>query len=85
VPNSGSVTFERAPGGRGTVVRVELRYEPPAGIIGATFAKLFGREPGQEVQEDLRVLKQVMETGEVTKSDDSVSGGGPARPVAHGQ
>ena len=85
VPNSGSVTFERAPGGRGTVVRVELRYEPPAGIIGATFAKLFGREPGQEVQEDLRVLKQVMETGEVTRSDDSVSGGGPARPVAQVQ
>lgn len=71
VNNAGSVRFEPASGGRGTVVRVELRYVPPAGVFGATIAKLFGREPGQLVQENLRAFKQVMETGEVTRSEAS--------------
>jgi uncharacterized membrane protein len=82
VPNYGSVTFEPAPGGRGTTVRVDLHYEPPGGIIGATIAKLFGQEPGQQVQEDLRAFKQLMETGEVVQSEASVKGGGAARPPA---
>ncbi|HEX2137594.1 MAG TPA: SRPBCC family protein, partial [Microvirga sp.] len=83
VDNAGSVAFERAPGGRGTVVRVELRYDPPGGgLIGATIARLFGKEPGQEVQEDLRAFKQVMETGEVVRSEATAQGGGPARPPA---
>ena len=46
IQNSGRVRFERAAGGRGTVVRVEMQYAPPAGVVGATIAKLFGEEPG---------------------------------------
>jgi uncharacterized membrane protein len=65
VDNSGSVRFERAPGGRGTVLRVEIQYCPPAGATGAAVAKLFGEEPAQQVEEDLRRLKQVIETGEI--------------------
>ena len=65
VPNQGSVRFLDAPGGRGTEVRVELRYEPPAGEIGAAIAKLFGAAPEQEIAADLRRFKQVIETGEV--------------------
>jgi uncharacterized membrane protein len=81
VQNEGSVRFERAPGGRGTLVRVNLRYSPPAGAVGAAVAMLFGAEPGQEVQEDLRRFKQVIETGEVVRSDASIHGGShPARP-----
>jgi uncharacterized membrane protein len=82
VTNSGSVSFERAPGGRGTVVRVELQYDPPGGAIGATFAKLFGKAPEQEVQEDLRAFKQVIETGEVVQSDATAKGWGAAQPPA---
>ena len=82
VPNSGSVSFERGPGGRGTTVRVELHYDPPGGVLGATFAKLLGREPGQEVQEDLRRFKQLMEIGEVVQSDATVKGWGSAQPPA---
>lgn len=81
IDNSGSVQFERATGGRGTLVRVELRYAPPGGIISATFAKLFGKEPGQEIDDDLRAFKQVMETGEVVRSDASIHRGmHPAQP-----
>jgi uncharacterized membrane protein len=81
VPNQGSVRFLDAPGGRGTEVRVELRYDPPAGALGAAIAKLFGAEPGQEIAGDLRRFKQVLETGEVLHSDASIHRGmHPARP-----
>lgn len=81
--NTGTVAFLPAPGEQGTEVHVELRYEPPAGPIGAAIAKLFGREPGQQVMSDLRRLKQVLETGEVMHSDASVAPGPhPARPGA---
>ena len=83
VPNSGSVTFASAPGGRGTEVRVELRYQPPAGRLGAAVAKLFGEEPAQQIEGDLRRFKQVLETGEVVHSDASMHRGRhPARPAA---
>jgi uncharacterized membrane protein len=77
------VHFEAAPGGRGTLVKVELRYSPPGGVIGASLAKLFRSEPGHQIEEDLRALKQVMETGEVAKSDASIHAGmHPGRPPA---
>jgi uncharacterized membrane protein len=72
VDNSGSVRFEPATGQRGTVVRVELTYNPPAGKLGAIVAKLFGEEPQQQVNEDLRAFKQMMEVGEVLLSDATV-------------
>jgi uncharacterized membrane protein len=65
VDNSGSVRFEPATGGRGTLVSVEMRYSAPAGVLGTTVAKLSGRAPDQEVEEDLRRFKQMMETGEI--------------------
>jgi uncharacterized membrane protein len=65
VVSAGSVRFKPASGGRGTEVRVRLQYEPPAGKLGATLAWLFGHEPSQTIQEDLRKFKQLMETGEV--------------------
>jgi uncharacterized membrane protein len=69
VENSGSVRFDRAPGARGTEVRVQLQYAPPAGRLGRSIAWLFGEEPDQQVHEDLHRFKQLMETGEVPLSD----------------
>jgi uncharacterized membrane protein len=65
VDNWGTVTFAPATNGRETVVRVELEYHPPGGVIGAKLAKLFGKAPEQEVSNDVRRLKQLMETGEI--------------------
>lgn len=76
VDNAGSVRFEEATGGRGTVVRVSIEYNPPGGIIGATIAKLFGEEPNQQVQEDLRRFKQVMETGAKPTTEGQAAGAG---------
>jgi uncharacterized membrane protein len=74
VDHSGSVRFTAAPGGRSTEVRVELRYAPPAGAVGATLARLFGQAPRQQVQADLRKLKQVLEAGEVVRSSATRGG-----------
>ncbi len=65
IPNSGSVRFTPAPGNRGTEVRVNLEYNPPAGKLGAFVAKLFGEEPAQQINGDLRRFKNIMEAGEV--------------------
>jgi uncharacterized membrane protein len=85
VENSGRVRFSDAPGGRGTVVDVELFYSPPGGVVGAAVARLFGEEPTQQVKDDLRRFKQVMEVGEVVVSDATIYGNGateqrPAQP-----
>ncbi|MDP9466909.1 MAG: SRPBCC family protein [Actinomycetota bacterium] len=74
VDNSGSVRFTPAPAGRGTEVRVHLRYAVPGGRLGATVARLLGEEPHQQVEDDLRRFKQVLETGEVVRSDGTPEG-----------
>jgi len=74
VESAGRVRFERAPGGRGTIVRVELRYRPPGGAIGATLAKIFGEAPEQQVPNDLRRFKQLMETGEIATTKGRSAG-----------
>ena len=65
VSTAGSVHFSRAPGNRGTEVRVTLKYDPPAGKLGTLVARLFGEEPGQQIDEDLRRFKQLTEAGEI--------------------
>lgn len=89
IQNEGTVRFKDAPVDRGTEVSVDLLYDAPAGAAGAALAKLFGEEPAQQLTDDLRRFKQVMETGEVLRSDGSPEGAGqgatkqqPAQPVA---
>jgi uncharacterized membrane protein len=63
--NAGSVRFEAAPAGRGTIVRVSLHYSPLGGALGAGLVRLLGHDPQSRIREDLRRFKQVMETGEI--------------------
>ena len=65
IATKGRVEFLDAGPGRGTMVRLVMRYDPPAGIVGKGFAKLFQREPHIQARRDLRRFKQLMETGEV--------------------
>lgn len=74
VPNEGSVRFSEAPGGQGTEVRVSLTYHPPGGALGSAVARLFGREPSQEIASDLRRFKQRFETGEISTTKGQSSG-----------
>jgi uncharacterized membrane protein len=79
VEGSGAVRFAPAPGGRGTEVTVELAYEPPGGPIGEAFIKLLEGEPSEHVKEDLRRFKQLMEAGEVARSEGNPDGAKPLR------
>lgn len=72
--NSGSVTFEAAPAGRGTVVRLEMSYTPPGGMLGKTIAKLFHKTPEQVLPMDLHRFKQMMETGQITTTEGQSAG-----------
>jgi uncharacterized membrane protein len=74
VDNSGSVEFERAPGGRGTIVKASLQYSPPGGKAGALISKLFGEEPSIQAKTDLRRFKAAIETGEVPTIEGQSSG-----------
>jgi len=83
VPNAGTVRGLRAPGARGTEVHVELSYEPPAGAAGAAVAKLFGEEPNQQLRDDLRRFKQLLETGEIARSDSTPEGARSHASMSH--
>jgi uncharacterized membrane protein len=65
VRHEGTVRFAPAPGARGTEIRVQLRYECMGGKLAALVATLMGEEPSQQVESDLRRLKQILEAGEV--------------------
>ena len=73
VTNAGSVHFEEAPG-HGTYVKVVLNYNPPGGKAAHFFAKLFGKEPGQLIEHNLRRFKQLIETCEIPTTKGQPSG-----------
>jgi uncharacterized membrane protein len=74
VDNSGFVRFKKAPGDRGTEVKVVLEYNPPGGALAATVAKLFGEEPEQQIGDELRRFKMLMEAGEIATTEGQPSG-----------
>lgn len=73
IPNSGKVEFLPTQN-RGTEVRVTLDYQSPAGKVGSLIAKLFGEEPEQQVSDDLRRFKQLMESGTIMTVEGQTSG-----------
>lgn len=68
IDHDGVITFLENPFGRGVEVRVEINYDPPAGVVGKIVAKLAQREPRIQLRRDLRRFKQLLETGEVPTS-----------------
>jgi hypothetical protein len=69
-----TVTFTPAPGDRGTELVVEFFFDPPAGDFGVLAAKLSGKDLATELADDLRRLKQELETGFVVRSDSTPDG-----------
>jgi uncharacterized membrane protein len=74
VQNAGSVHFTDAAGDRGMKLRISLQYNPPGGVLGALFAKMFGEEPEQQIASDLRRLKAMIESGQVPTNAGQASG-----------
>jgi uncharacterized membrane protein len=65
VDESGIVTFEPHPFGRGTLVTLQEYVAVPGGKLGNIVAGLSKRTPKQIVIEDLRHFKQLAESGEI--------------------
>ncbi len=63
VQHAGSIWFKPAPGEMGTEVKLAVEYS--AGKVADFMAKLFRRSPDQQIREDLRHFKQIMEAGEI--------------------
>lgn len=66
----GSLSFEPAQQDR-TVLHVHLKYSPLGGPVGAWVSKLFGRDPSEQIHEDLLRFK------------DEVEGRPPRGPMIH--
>jgi uncharacterized membrane protein len=70
LPSLDEVRLSPAPGGRGTEVRVA--YEE-GGLVD-TVRAIAGRDPRRQVEDGLRRLKQVLETGDVVRTEASPEG-----------
>ncbi|MGH8143170.1 MAG: SRPBCC family protein [Steroidobacteraceae bacterium] len=74
---SGSVRFGEAPNAEGSLVRLQLRYEPAPGAVGAAgaaVARIVGAISRQQLKGELRRFKQLIETGEITTTAGQPSG-----------
>lgn len=81
IATDGRVEFIEAAPGRGTMVRLTMRYDPPGGVIGKGLAKLLQREPHIQARRDLRRFKSLMETGEIaTNASPSGRSESPTEP-----
>jgi uncharacterized membrane protein len=73
LPNKGRVEFKEAPGERGTEVKVSIDYYPPGGAAGRAAARLAQLLTAQQLEEDLKRLKQILETGEIATAERSAA------------
>ena len=62
VDSAGTVEFDEAAASGVTVVRVKMNYRPPAGIVGDAVAKLLGEDPENQIADDLRRFKWIVES-----------------------
>jgi uncharacterized membrane protein len=66
ISNEGSLRFHPAPAGRGTVVTLHVRFNPPGGALGEGVLALLGTTPLEVVADGaLRRFKNLVETGEI--------------------
>jgi len=63
-----SVRFEADPNGAGTRVRLFLKYDPKHSLLGAAFARLFGKVPEQALERSLNQFKRLIVTGEISEA-----------------
>lgn len=61
VSSSGVVRFEPSAYG-GTRVHIRMGYHPPASALGHTVAKIFGRDPKHQIDDDIVRFKRFIET-----------------------
>jgi uncharacterized membrane protein len=68
------VRYAPAPGDRGTEVRVTIDQTAPGGKLGGLVAAAVGSDPRRQLEDSLRRFKQLLETGQVVRSDGTPDG-----------
>lgn len=64
------VRFRAAPGGRGTVTTLRVRFDPPGGMLGDVAARVFGSVvPKELASKTLHFFKSLVLTGEIPTTD----------------
>ncbi|MDB4980964.1 MAG: hypothetical protein JWM82_1716 [Myxococcales bacterium] len=85
--HEGSVRFVPAPNGKSTELHVCVRYGQQQGVgavLKSMLAPLSDLALGEQLEADLGRLKQLLETGQVMRSDASLHRGmHPARPAGN--
>ncbi|SFC62607.1 Uncharacterized membrane protein [Halobiforma haloterrestris] len=71
-----TISFEPAPGDRGTLVDLEVEYDPPGGALGDAVLSRFGTPVELVAGESLRRFKSLAETGEIPSTEANPSGRG---------
>ncbi len=79
IANAGMIEFEPL-GAQKTRIRIELSYIPPAGALGYLVAKGLGFDPGHHIDEDLEVMRLLLEQPRERRSDRH----SPIPPPRHG-
>jgi uncharacterized membrane protein len=69
VPNAGVLVFRPAPGDRGTELHLDVRFDPPGGLLGEAAGKLFHIVPGEIVSHALYNFRALALTGEIPTTD----------------
>ncbi|MCA1697608.1 MAG: hypothetical protein LC790_01365 [Actinobacteria bacterium] len=80
---NGDVRFVRAPGGRGTEVHIDHDPGGRGGSVGATARTVLGTSAAQTINDELRRLKAMFETGVVARSETSPEGPSATRQIFH--
>lgn len=64
------VRFRAAPGGRGTITTLRVRFDPPGGMLGDVAARFFGGVvPKELASKALHYFKSLALTGEIPTTD----------------
>lgn len=74
IETAGSVHFKGGSADRGTSVTVSMKYNPPGGKLTTTIVEWLGMGAEQKIAEDLRRFKQLMEVGEIARTDGQSRG-----------
>jgi uncharacterized membrane protein len=72
--DAAQVSLAPAPGNRGTEVRVVLDKSGVGGAIGQKVSAVFGTDQQRQLDDALRRFKQLLEAGEVIRSEGSPEG-----------
>jgi uncharacterized membrane protein len=69
-----TVSFKAAPGERGTEIHIDLGRDARGGKLGEVVQKVTGAVPLAKAKDELRHFKQIVETGQIVRSESMPEG-----------